>query len=470
MEADGTEMKIYSLLQSLLEKRVRQTSSLLKLCQSVAACEENVRELYSLLGWEYSDSDSEEESTGGGLAQPPSKDPAPQGPNSKHDQERNNVQNSFPILKRNAKVVLTRLSPSQIKSVKRPRLDQSSSESDDQWVPENSSSDSDFLSDFNTESKKGRRSKKRGRSHSASKRKKNTVAEVNGGKTYAPPLSASSTMKSSAPQRSPDSDPKSSKSASNTTEKTTAQTTKAIPLVTPGSHHADTAKTVQRLTPGEISINMSVLAKYGKLDWKRGTIKEIITKDDGRLKYKVVFEERGKCLVSGHHIAFTCMPKVGQLFVGARVVIQKPPGNPVFTPGVIAELPSRSNRMRFLVMVDDHTPVYVNLLSLHLVCKPLEDPLDDIPNETYRIFMREYLSRWPFPSQLCCAVGETLKAEHNGEQQKCEVLSVDSSLIHVSFLSDQHKEWLYRGSIRLESMANLRQKIESQLMDKDKIP
>ncbi|CAG5886461.1 unnamed protein product [Menidia menidia] len=120
--------------------------------------------------------------------------------------------------------------------------------------------------------------------------------------------------------------------------------------VTPGSNHADTAKTVQRLTPGEISINMSVLAKYGKLDWKRGTIKEIITKDDGRLKYKVVFEERGKCLVSGHHIAFTCMPKVGQLFVGARVVIQKPPGNPVFTPGVIAELPSRSNRMRIITI------------------------------------------------------------------------------------------------------------------------
>lgn len=68
--------------------------------------------------------------------------------------------------------------------------------------------------------------------------------------------------------------------------------------------------------------------------------------EDGRLKYKVSFEEKGKILVSGHHIAFDTPPKVEHLFVGTWVVVQCQDNKFQFRPGVLAELPSRKNRFR----------------------------------------------------------------------------------------------------------------------------
>ncbi|XP_072226872.1 uncharacterized protein [Leuresthes tenuis] len=486
----------YNLLQSLLEKREKQTSSLLKLCQSVAACEEIVKELYSLLGWDYRDSDSDDEATGRGL--PTSNSPMLPKPNSKGNQETNKEQKSHPILKRNAVVVLTRLSKSQIISALRPRLPSedehlSSSDSDVQWEPVGDSSDSDFsLCHFNTGSNKRRkiqqRKEKCERSCRTSQRSKDFTAEVNGTKTSAPTASTNSGAKSnaaktSAPQASPKTDAKSNKreaTASNATKTapqantkehaqskaatvSTPSTITKVISITPGSYYAEITKNPPSGPPGKISVNMSVLARKRELSWQRGKITEIITKDDGRLKYKVIFKEKGKSLVSGHHIAFDCMPTVDQLFVGARVVVKSKAEEPEFMPGIMAEVPSRKNRMRFLVFCDDRTPVYAGLPSLHLVCRPLKDPLGDISNESHRNYLREYLKRWPFPPQTQYKVGQTLNAEYNGSQEKCEVLAVDCSLIHISFSSDQHKEWIYRGSIRLEHMVNMRQLVESQM-------
>ena len=69
--------------------------------------------------------------------------------------------------------------------------------------------------------------------------------------------------------------------------------------------------------------------------------------EDGRLKYKVSFEEKGRSLVSGHHIAFDTTPRLEQLYVGARVVVKCQDNNSLFRPGVLAELPSRKNRLRW---------------------------------------------------------------------------------------------------------------------------
>jgi len=71
--------------------------------------------------------------------------------------------------------------------------------------------------------------------------------------------------------------------------------------------------------------------------------------EDGRVKYKVSFDEKGKSLVSGHHIAFDTTPQLEQLFVGARVVVRCQDNKLQFRPGILAELPSRKNRLRCVI-------------------------------------------------------------------------------------------------------------------------
>ncbi|XP_070702525.1 histone-lysine N-methyltransferase SETDB1-B-like [Pempheris klunzingeri] len=203
----------------------------------------------------------------------------------------------------------------------------------------------------------------------------------------------------------------------------------------------------------ELKVDMMVLARKRFMKWQRGKIVDVITREDGRLKYKVSFEEKGKSLVSGHHIAYDNTPKLEQLYVGARVVVRSQDNKFWFQSAILAELPSRKNRLRFLVFLDDHTPLYVGLPFLRLVCRPLEDALDDIPDSSHKLFMKHYLRSWPYFPLYQYWVGESLKAELNEVQQKCKVQVIDCSLMQVIF-QDNQQEWLHRGSIRLDHMTS----------------
>ncbi|XP_026045617.1 histone-lysine N-methyltransferase SETDB1-B-like isoform X3 [Astatotilapia calliptera] len=203
----------------------------------------------------------------------------------------------------------------------------------------------------------------------------------------------------------------------------------------------------------ELKLNMVVLARRRPMRWQQGKIVEIVTREDGRLKYKVSFEEKGKSLVSGHHVAFDTTAKVEQLYVGARVVIQCQDNKYRFQPGVVGELRSRKNRLRFLIFLDDHTPVYFGLPLIHLVWKPLENIADDIPEGPHKDFIEHYLNKWPYPQLTQYRLGQTLNAELNGVLQKCEVQIIDCSLMQVIFQESEHKEWINRGSSRLAHMA-----------------
>ncbi|XP_059206710.1 histone-lysine N-methyltransferase SETDB1-A isoform X2 [Centropristis striata] len=216
--------------------------------------------------------------------------------------------------------------------------------------------------------------------------------------------------------------------------------------------------------PTEIIVKMNVLAKRKPMSWQRGQVTEIITKEDGTLKYKILFEDKGKSLVRAHHIAYDYRPKLDQLSVGARVVVQPDPGKCTFCPGILGELPSRKNRMRFLVFMDDHTPVYVGLLLLNLVCKPLTDPLDDIPDGHHKTFLKKYLNAWPYPPQTQYRVGQSVNVEFNGVVQRCEVQIVDSSLIEV-LSADEQKAWVYRGSTCLHHMSSMKELLEEKHKD-----
>ncbi|XP_054462225.1 histone-lysine N-methyltransferase SETDB1-A isoform X2 [Anoplopoma fimbria] len=215
----------------------------------------------------------------------------------------------------------------------------------------------------------------------------------------------------------------------------------------------ETTKIRPNLPEEEVKVDMVVLARKRSMRWQRGKILDIVTREDGRLKYKVSFEEKGKSLVSGHHLAFDTTPKLEQLYVGARVVVKCQDNKFRFRPGVLAELPSRKNRLRFLVYLDDHMPVYVGLPLFHLVCRPLEDVVDDIPDGPHKSFMRQYLKDWPYPHLTQYRAGQSLNVELHGAQQRCEVQLIDCSLMQVVFQDNQHKEWIHRGSMRLEHMA-----------------
>ncbi|XP_063754645.1 histone-lysine N-methyltransferase SETDB1-A isoform X2 [Eleginops maclovinus] len=302
---------------------------------------------------------------------------------------------------KNAVVVLTRLPDYKISALRPPTPQQfyseddsfSSSDSDMQWEKDDDSSDSDFsLSN-----------------HKRKNRKQNTSRNSNNNE-QAPIIVSSAFAHCST------------------------ETTKVRP----------------NLPEQEIAVGMMVLAKRKTMKWQRGKIVDIVTKD-GRVKYKVCFEEKGRSLVSGHHIAFDTTPELEQLYVGARVVVQFQDNK--FRPGVLSELPSRKNRLRFLVFMDNHMPLYMGLPSFHLVCRPLEDVLDDIPDRTHKAFMARYLSDWPYPHLTQYKAGQMLHVKLIQEYQRCEVQAVDCSVMQVQFQDTQEKEWIHRGSVRLQHMA-----------------
>ncbi|XP_030267908.1 histone-lysine N-methyltransferase SETDB1-A isoform X2 [Sparus aurata] len=268
---------------------------------------------------------------------------------------------------------------------------------------------------------------------------KSTAAKCNTAKTSTPPASANTNAESNR-------------------VKTSTQPAKSNGGSPVGTETKDPSKLPK------ISVNMNVLARRKCRDWQQGKILDIVTKDNGRLKYKISFEEkeRSKSLVSGNHIAFDCMPHGDQLAIGTRVVVKCKAEETRFCPGIVAELPNRKNRMRFLVFMDDQIPVYVGLPCLHLVCRPLADPLDDILDENHRNTVKMYLEAQPYPPVTQYRVGQMINAEFEGFLQKCEVLKVDCSLMQIVFQKDKHKEWIYRGSFRLEHMKKMMPQLESK--------
>ncbi|XP_031722374.1 histone-lysine N-methyltransferase SETDB1-A-like [Anarrhichthys ocellatus] len=453
-----------NLLQSLLDRREKQSDHLQRLYQSVSACEAIVKKQYSLLGWKYRDTDSDDDDNTKGCGNAVPSPPATNGLTSllpKLHGEKG--KNSSISLKREPVVVLTRLSTHEIQSIcpRTPENHDSEEESsnysdcDMQWEPDDDSSDSDFSYSSketvpNKRRKIDQKNIKRAKSRATPKAETNTRAKSNVTKTSTPHASTNSNANSNV------------KSSVTKTSTPQATTNGPVNITTALSQTSDEAtKTPPRVPLGELKVDMCILARRRAMSWQQGKILAKVTKEDGKLKYKIHFKDKGKSLVSGHHIAFDYMPKVDQLFVGARVVIKFPAEDKCrYSPGILGELPGRRNRMRFLVFIDDHKPVYVSLPLLRLVSRPLQDPWDDIPDGFHKNFIQGYMKVWPYPPKTQYRVGQTVNVELNGVMQKCEVHMVDCSLIQVVVSTDQHKLMIYRGSTCLEHMINTRGSLE----------
>ncbi|KAK1805370.1 hypothetical protein P4O66_019680 [Electrophorus voltai] len=219
----------------------------------------------------------------------------------------------------------------------------------------------------------------------------------------------------------------------------------------------------------ELKVNMSILGKRRTKTWHLGTIVEIRTTETGQ-RYKVQFEQgKGKSVLSGHHLAYVGSPMLKDLFVGCRVVAcYKEEHQSWLHAAVVTEMPDRKNRMRFLVFFDDGRPAYVALPDLHLVCTPLpltfssptvKNVCEDIEDKACRMQVEEYLQAYPNPIFVVVQLGQESKAEREGKLESCTITQVDCSLIQVCYKKNEEKEWLYKGSNRLEHIQRIKKKM-----------
>uniref|UniRef100_A0A3P8YAT4 [histone H3]-lysine(4) N-trimethyltransferase n=1 Tax=Esox lucius TaxID=8010 RepID=A0A3P8YAT4_ESOLU len=211
------------------------------------------------------------------------------------------------------------------------------------------------------------------------------------------------------------------------------------------------------LKDDEIKLEMSILGKKRTKTWHRGTLIAINSVGNGYYKYKVKFENKGKSLLSGNHIAFDYHPTLERLYVGARVVAKYKDGNQVWLyAGIVAEMPNNKNRMRFLIFFDDGYASYVTLPELYPICRPMKRTWEDIEDASCKDFIEEYITAYPNRPMVLLKAGQVIKTEWEGTWWRSKVEEVDGSLVKILFLDDKRSEWIYRGSTRLEPMFNLK--------------
>nr|XP_034953608.1 histone-lysine N-methyltransferase SETDB1 isoform X2 [Zootoca vivipara] len=222
---------------------------------------------------------------------------------------------------------------------------------------------------------------------------------------------------------------------------------------------------------GDLSVGDRVLGKKRTKTWHKGTLIAIQTVGPGK-KYKVKFDNKGKSLLSGNHIAYDYHPSADKLHVGSRVVAKYKDGNQMWLyAGIVAETPNVKNKMRFLIFFDDGYASYVVQPELYLICRPLKKPWEDIEDISCRDFIEEYVTAYPNRPMVLLKSGQLIKTEWEGTWWKSRVEEVDGSLVKILFLvgsakDDKRCEWIYRGSTRLEPMFSMKTSTASTLEKK----
>ncbi|XP_063804134.1 histone-lysine N-methyltransferase SETDB1-like [Pseudophryne corroboree] len=221
-----------------------------------------------------------------------------------------------------------------------------------------------------------------------------------------------------------------------------------------GSNQAGTANDMNK--DGDLVVGMRILGKKRTKTWHKGALIAIQLVGTGK-KYKVRFDNKGKSLLSGNHIAYDDQPTPEKLFVGSRVVAKYKDGNQVWLyAGIVAEPPSNKNKMRFLIFFDDGYASYVTQSELYPVCRPLSKSWEDIEDVPCRDFVEEYVTAYPNRPMVLLKTGQLIKTEWEGTWWKSKVEEVDGSLVKILFLDDKRCEWIYRGSTRLEPMFSMK--------------
>ncbi|NWU92916.1 SETB1 methyltransferase, partial [Upupa epops] len=207
---------------------------------------------------------------------------------------------------------------------------------------------------------------------------------------------------------------------------------------------------------GDLNVGMRILGKKRTKTWHKGTLIAIQTVGAGK-KFKVKFDNKGKSLLSGNHIAYDYHPSPEKHYVGSRVVAKYKDGNQVWLyAGIVAETPNIKNKDRFLIFFDDGYASYVKEWELYPICRPLQRSWEDIEDVSCRDFIEEYITAYPNRPMVLLKTGQLIKTEWEGTWWKSRVEEVDGSLVKILFMDDKRCEWIYRGSTRLEPMFSLK--------------
>ncbi|XP_071831065.1 histone-lysine N-methyltransferase SETDB1-B-like isoform X2 [Apostichopus japonicus] len=197
-----------------------------------------------------------------------------------------------------------------------------------------------------------------------------------------------------------------------------------------------------------------ILAKWKDNCWFRGGLVDIIKDQKGQEKFKVRIQrdrDMVQIIVSGTQIASIHSAKSSELTIGQRVValFREEDGDDCLYAGVIAEMPMTTNHGRYLVFFDDGYVQYMHRKRIHLVYQNSKNVWDDV-EELMSEFVKDYLEQYPFRPLVRVIAGIEVKTEFQGKWLKAKVMEVDSSLVLMQYTNDAQKEWLYRGSTRLE--------------------
>lgn len=245
--------------------------------------------------------------------------------------------------------------------------------------------------------------------------------------------------------------------------------------------HFSTLQAVASLPPTgnlerpELKLNENVYAVRGNIltAWKKASVVEIVPGVDVKYKLRLESLKDGQCissqfkLLSAKFLAYSYAASV-RLPVGIRIIAiyndhqqndrsESPQQGGEYYSGIIAEPPKAMNKHRYLVFFDDGYASYVKHQDIRVVCRQTESNgngagvWDDI-HQNSREFIRKYLMQYPERPMVRLMQGQTVRTEMQGSWWYTKVETVDASLVKLIFHVDGRREYVYRGSTRLEPL------------------
>ncbi|TPP65989.1 Histone-lysine N-methyltransferase eggless [Fasciola gigantica] len=208
-----------------------------------------------------------------------------------------------------------------------------------------------------------------------------------------------------------------------------------------------------------LAVSQPVLCRKEKDTWFPGHISSVscqsnLTKSPESTIYDVTLDAAPGCetevcraTTASLAVAVSASELKQKYPVGARVVsiYRDDDGGIGYYSGLIAEPPSERNSHRYAIRLsilsDMDTFVTIGTCcSLTMVTRNIHHPMKFIGFVINRPMVR-------------LKPGQSVETELNGEWMQTTVEKVDASLVLIRF-SETHREWIYRGSTRLEPLFN----------------